>query len=207
MNTRIITKSILMTSVLGLIFSPSVHARMKCWKNHEGVTECGTSVPPEFAQKGHKEIGDSGMVKEEVERAKTPEEIAEDERLAKIEAEKLKAQEEQELKDRILMETFSSVEEIEKSRDDRITALESTIKLAETRNQKIQVDLDKRIASAAADERAGKKPSDALLSDIDSLKRQIKNNDDFISEKRIEQDVIRDSHAKDIARFKELKGI
>ncbi|MEM7027230.1 MAG: hypothetical protein AAF410_03260 [Pseudomonadota bacterium] len=199
------TQLIFVMSVFGLVISPSVQA-MKCWKNNEGVTECGTSVPPEFAQQGHKEIGKSGMVKEEVERAKTPEELAEEERLAKLEAEKQKAAEEQALKDRILTETFSSVEDIEKARDDRITALESTIKLAETRNQKIQVDLDKRIASAAADERAGKKPAEALLNDIDSLKRQIKNNDDFIAEKKLEQDAIRESHAKDIARYIELKG-
>ncbi len=207
MNTRILSQLILIVSVSGLLVAPNAQARMKCWKNHEGITECGDTVPPEFAQKGHKEIGESGMVREEVQRAKTPEELAEEERLAKIEAEKQKALEEEQLKDRILIETFASVEDLEKARDDRIIALNSSIKLVETRNKKIQADLDSLIARAAADERSGKQPSEALLLDIETLKRQIKNNNDFIAEKRAKQEEIHNSHGKDVARFKKLKGI
>lgn len=207
MHKQLFSTTIVMLSLTGLMFSSAAQARMKCWTNDEGVTECGDKVPPEFAQKGHKEIGDSGIVREEVERAKTPEELAEERRLAKIEEERLKKEEEQQLKDKILLETFAKVEDIEAARDERINALEATIKITEARIEKIQTDLDKRIASAASDERAGKKPSKALLEDIDDLKRQISENEDFIQEKRVEQDEIRVSHAADIARYKSLKGM
>ena len=207
MNKNIVNTSIIILTLAGLSVTTTVQARMKCWTNNEGVRECGDRVPPEYAQKGHQELSKSGMVKSETERAKTEEELAEEKRLAKLEAEELKKKEEQEKLDKILLETFSSEADIERARDERVSAVEATIKLAEQRNSKIQLDLDKRIQSAAAEERSGKKPSEALLKDIESLKRQIKNNDNFIVDKRAEQEEIKKAHALDIERYKKLKGI
>lgn len=207
MNKQVLNTIVIMTAISSLMLTTTVQARMKCWKNNEGITECGDTVPPEFAQKGHKEIGESGIVREEVERAKTPEELAEEERLAKVEEERLRKEEEKQLKDRILLETFSSVEDIEKARDDRIQSLEASIGITQARKEKIQVDLDKRIERAADRERSGNEPNQELLDDINSLKRQIANIDKFILDKREEQEQIRISHAADIERFKRLKGI
>ena len=207
MKKQIFNTFIILLTFIGLSLSGTVQAKFKCWTNNEGVKECGNAVPPEYAQKGHQELSKSGMVKEETGRAKTDEEIAEQRRLEKIEAEKEKAAAAQKVKDDILLQTFSSVEDIERARDERVTQLEAAIKLTQQRSQKIQEDLDKRIKNAANAERAGKAPSEALLKDIDSLKRQIKNNDKFIEGKRAEQEVIKEDHAKDIAHFKGLKGI
>ncbi len=198
---------IIMLSLTGLTLSGSVQARMKCWTNSEGVKECGDAVPPEYAQKGHQELGKGGLVREETERARTDEELAEQRRLDKIQAKKdadIAAQKE---KDEILLQTFSNVEDIERARDERLTALEASIKLTQARSEKIQDDLDKRIQTAATAERAGRTPSEDLLNDIESLKRQLKNNDAFIVGKRTEQEEIKKAHAKDIAHFKKLKGI
>lgn len=207
MRKNIYSIFIIVFALSGITLSGSVQARMKCWTNHEGVKECGDKIPPEFAQKGHQEIGKGGIVREETERAKTKEELEEEKRLAAIEAEREKQEEEQKKLDKILLETFSTESDIERARDDRVSALEATIKLTEQRNDKIQLDLDKRIQSAAAEERSGKSPSEALLKDIESLKRQISNNNKFIDGKRAEQEAIKASHAKDIERFKKLKGI
>ena len=51
-------------------------ARIKCWTNSEGVRECGNVVPPEYAQKGHREMSNQGIMIKEVARAKTPEELS-----------------------------------------------------------------------------------------------------------------------------------
>ncbi len=206
MNKQFINSIIVVTAVSSLMLITPAQARMKCWKNHEGITECGDKVPPEFAQGGHKEIGESGIVREEVERAKTPEEVAEEARLAKLEEEKLKQEEEKRLKDRILLETFSSVEDLENARDDRIQSLEASIGVTEARRDKIQLDLDKRIARAADRERRGQEPNKELLDDIDSLKRQISDIDKFIAEKRAEQEQIHINHAADVERYKKLKN-
>jgi len=206
-KNQLFSTFIIMFALTGLTLSASVQARMKCWTNNEGVRECGDKVPPEYAQKGHQELGKSGLVREETGRAKTDEELAEQRRLDKKQAEEDKLAAAQKKKDDILLETFSNVEDIERARDERVTALEAAIKLTMARSEKIQYDLDKRIQKAAAAERGGKTPSEALLKDIESLKRQLNNNNAFIEGKRAEQEKIKEAHAKDIAHFKELKGI
>ncbi|MDX1519468.1 MAG: hypothetical protein R3318_05050 [Gammaproteobacteria bacterium] len=205
MNNRPVT--LLFITSLIMIFSLPASARIKCWTNNEGVRECGKTVPPEYAQQGHEELTKHGTVADKQERAKTEEE------LAKLEEEKERMREEKErLKeqkkhDQILIDTFTSVEDIEAVRDDKIAALDTTISLTNKRMEKIQEDLDKRVKRAAAQERSGKEPSEKLLDSISSLKRQIKDNEAFIAEKRAEQEQIRQSFASDIARFKELKGL
>ncbi len=207
MQTSYYSRSLLLISALLLVISTPVQARIKCWTNNEGVRECGKTIPPEYAQQGHEELTKHGTVAETQDRAKTEEE------LAAMEEEKRKRQEEkQQLKeqkkhDQILMDTFTSVEDIETARDEKIAALDTTINLTNKRTEKIQEDLDKRVKRAASQERSGKEPSEKLMKSINSLKRQIKNNEEFIAEKRVEQEQIRASFAEDIARFRELKGL
>ena len=188
-------------------FALPASARIKCWTNHEGVRECGQVVPPEFAQQGHEELTKHGTVRDEVERAPTEEEVAAIEARKEQERLEREIQKEQARQDKILMNTFSSVEGIEATRDEKIAALNTTINLTNKRTENIQEDLDKRIERAAAQERSGKQPSEKLLESINSLKRQIKNNEAFIAEKRREQEQLRARFAEDIARFKELKGM
>lgn len=181
-------------------------ARIKCWTNDEGVRECGESVPPKYSQKQHQELNERGMVIREKERAKSEEELREEARQAAIEAEKQRQREEQAKQDRILLFTYSKIEDIELARDDQLAAIKANIKVTEKRNEKIQEDLDKRIADAAAAERAGNEPNKALLKDIESLKRQIRNNERYIEKREEEIREIEEEYGAKIERFRELKG-
>lgn len=200
-DIRLLAAALIATASAGM----PAHAAIKCWTNNEGVRECGESVPPEFAQQGHQVIKESGVV-EETERAKTPEEVEAEKQRAEEEAKEKQAQEEAARQDATLLATYTSTDDIERARDDQIAALESTIHVTRTRNAKIQQDLDKRIEAAAAEERAGKTPNEALLKDIESLRRQVANNDEFIETKKKEQEALRQQYAAKIERFKELKG-
>ncbi len=200
--------SIIVSSVIILVtLSGPAQARFKCWTNNEGVRECGDTVPPEFAQKGHQEISTQGIVVEKTERAKTREELAEAARLAAIAAEKQKQEDEQAKQDRILLDTFTSVADIEAVRDSKLAVIGSSISLTNKRNEKTQQDLDKRIRAAAAAERAGNAPNEALLKDIELLRARIKKNEAFIAGKHEEQNAVRAAAEADIERFKQLKGL
>ena len=181
--------------------------RMKCWTNHEGVRECGNRVPPEYIQQGYTEIDGKGFVRDVTERVKTPEELAEAKRLAKLKAAEQKQKSEREARDRVLLQTFSSVSDIERARDNRVAALEGTIKLAGIRNENTRLKFNDYIKRAAESERMGQTPAPALLEDIEALREQIENNVRFIAEKRAEQEQIRQAHALDIERYKRLKGM
>ena len=189
-----------------VVISTSAQARIKCWKNSDGVRECGKTIPPEYSQQGHEEISSQGVTVEKTERAQTEKERLEEERLAAIKAEDDAIKAKEDAQDKILLDTYSNTDDIQMTSDGKIAALDSTINLANKRNEKIQINLDKNTATAASAELAGKQPSEDLLKDIDSLERQIKNNDKFIAEKRIEQEDIKKEYAAKIERFNQLKG-
>jgi len=205
-------RSLLTTTTMALIsmslvvISTSAQARIKCWENSDGVRECGKTIPPEYSQQGHEEISSQGITVEKTERAQTEEERLEDERLSAIQAKEDAIKAEKAAQDKILLDTYSNTDDIQMTSDGKIAALDSTINLANKRNEKIQVNLDKDTAKAAAAELAGKQPSENLLKDIESLERQINNNDKFIAEKRVEQEDIKKEYAEKIARFNQLKS-
>ena len=216
-NRRFLKKSIMKTlnhlSIIICSFivlstlSGAAHARFKCWTNNEGVRECGEKVPPEFAQKGHQKMSNHGVVLEKKERAKTEEELVEEKKLAKLEAEQKKLEDEKAQQNRILLDTFVTATDIEASRDGKIAVIESDIALTNKRNEKTQEDLDKRIRAAANAERVGNAPNEALLSDIELLRSRIEKNNQFIVNKRKEKDLVTKESNNDIERFKKLKGV
>ncbi|MGH8119284.1 MAG: hypothetical protein ACRESK_01570, partial [Gammaproteobacteria bacterium] len=112
--------------------------RLLCWTNNEGVRECGDRIPPEYSQQEHTEFNKRGMVIEEGEAAKTEEDLAREKEEAAAAAEEAKLAEEAVLRDKILMDTFTSVEDIEAARDSKLKTLDSTIVLAEKRGTKMQ---------------------------------------------------------------------
>jgi len=195
----------LVAGFIGFGIGTGAGAEIKCWTNSEGVRECGNKVPPEYAQQGHKEISEQGIVIDKKERALTDEEIAERERQAAMEAERQRALEEQRRQDKILLQTFSSEEDIITARDDKLSAMDAQIKLTESRIDKLRVDLDKLKEQAAAKERAGNELPAELLEDIESLRRQIQSNEEFIAEIRADQERIRKNADADLKRFHELK--
>ena len=182
-------------------------AAIKCWKNHEGVRECGNSVPPEFAQQGHQEVSEGGAKVSLTKKAKSIEELKA-ERRAQQEA--LAAQErnrEQAVVDRVLLDTFSSEDDMILTRDGQIAHLESQVKLTEGHIEKLEASLEELIQEAANHERRGKAPPEKLVKQIDSLHDQIRDNKTFIETKKLEQTHIAEKFAADIERFRELKGL
>lgn len=197
---------LLAAGLLGVIASWGAHAEIKCWTNNQGVRECGNSIPPEYAQQGHEKVNEQGIVIDAKDRALTDEEIAEQERKAKLEAERQRELEAEKRRDAILLQTFSSERDIITARDDKLTAMEAQIKVTESRIEKLQIDLNKRVEQAAAQERAGKETPEALLQDIESLRRQIESNREFIAETRADQERVREEYQANLERFRELKG-
>jgi len=205
MQYRILSTLSLLT-LLAAAALPAQAASIKCWTNKDGVRECGQTIPPEYSQKSVTEMNNQGMVVKKQAPAKTKEELEEEAKKAAEAKEKKRQAEERAKQDRILLYTFSSVDDIEMVRDEQLAALESNIKVTQKRNEKIQQDLDTRMKAAAAAERAGKEPTDSLLKDIKSLKDQLESNDKFIQEKRGEMEQTKKEYSDKIERFKELKG-
>jgi hypothetical protein len=200
----------LLTIVCALItglYNLPAQAAIKCWKNNEGVRECGNRVPPEFAQQGHEELSNSGMVVDKQDRVKTKEELEQAAKEFEILAEQERQKAQQARTDKILLATFSRVSEIEAVRDERLNVIQASITPVEKQSETIQLDLDKRILAAAEAERSGSTPNEALLNDIASLERQINEKKQYASEKQIEVEETIKEYTANIDRFKSLKGL
>ena len=172
------------------ILDNSVQARMKCWTNSEGVKECGDTVPPEYTQQGYKELSKEGIVKDETKRVKTKEELEKEREKARAVA-KEKVRKKQ-THDKMLLETYNTIDDINDAKEQKIQAIESTIKYNKKRIIKLQHSLD------------NEKKSDT---DEQVLKDQITENEQYIENKIDEQKEIEKVYFGYITRFKELKGL
>ena len=191
----------------GLIFTGTTQARVKCWVNNDGVRECGNRIPPEYAQKEHSELGKGGLIRKKNEGAKSNKELKEAELLEKNQAKQKEIIAKERMQDEMLLARFTSINEIEEALDERISALDSVIELTKTRNEKIEIDLNKRIQTVSDANKTGNTYPESLIKNIESLKRQLSNNNSFMEERYAEREDIKIAHELDIRRFKKLKKI
>ena len=191
--------------------SPSAQARkIVCWKNNEGIRECGNAVPPEYAQKSIERKSAMGVTVNKSDRAKTGEELqrerAEAERLRVEREEQKRIDTEQKRKDLVLLQTFTSEEDIRLARDGKIASLDSRVKHNERRLEKFERTRDEMQGEAAQIERAGKKVSEALQRKINDVQAQIDNTQAQIKQRNKERVQVQQQFEVDRARYRELKG-
>lgn len=186
------------------------NATIKCWTNHDGVRECGNVIPPEYAQQGHEVKSSTGMTVKKQGRARTQEEVArarvEQAAVARKQAAADAIARKQAAADKVLLDTFSSEDDLVLARDGQIMNLDSQIKLTEGLLAKLQKSLDQMISKAADYERRGQKLPGKLGRNIESMQGQIVEHRKFIETKRAEQVSLRTKFEFDIARFRELRS-
>ncbi len=192
--------------MLGIfILGSNSYARMKCWTNSDGVKECGDKVPPEYTQQGYQELGKGGIVREETDRVKTKEELQKEKVKAQAKAREKEKIKNKKLHDKMLLETFTNIDEIENAKKEKIDAIDSTIKVVKKRIIKLQYLLDDEMDENSIDKQID--GEDKKSNNAESLKKQISENKDYIKKKIDEKQNIEKIYSKYVIRFKELKGL
>jgi hypothetical protein len=174
------------------------------WIDEQGTIHYGDQVPPQYSSKERKVINQQGRIVKTYEAAKTPEQKAEEKRLAAIEAEKQRQREEQARYDRILLATYSNEKRMVMARDGKILSVKATIQLTQDRLKSIQRRLAEHTEEAAEYERSGKPIPVNLQNQIASIREQIAKNEAYIRDKQEEMVAIREKYDSDIRRFREL---
>jgi hypothetical protein len=180
-------------------------ARLYKWQDETGKWHYGDQVPPEYANKERKVLNEQGVQVDTLERAKTPEEIAEEQRLAEQKRLEEQRKAEEVAHDHMLLATFTTEDDMILARDGKIAAIDSNIRVTNGRIENIEQSLNKYTGEAANLERAGKPVPDSLHNKILAARAQIQRYLDYIAGKRKEQAAIRQQFAADIRRFRELK--
>jgi Domain of unknown function (DUF4124) len=175
------------------------------WVDEQGVTHYGDHIPPEYAGQERHVMNSQGIEINRLEAQKTPEALAAEEQ-KKIEAEQSKN------RDRNLLNTYASVQEIERLRDQRVTLLTDQIKVTSQFLEVLNGKLKKlRVSSMrfkpySSDANASAMP-DQIAEDLVRVGNDIRTQEQNLREKRSEETIMSKQFGSDIERFKELKGI
>jgi len=175
------------------------------WVDEQGVTHYGDHIPPEYAAQEKQVINSQGVEINRLEAQKSPEALAADEQ-KRAEAELSKN------RDRNLLNTYASVQEIERLRDQRVTLLTDQIKVTSQFLEVLTGKLKKLRVSSMHFKPYNSDPNalampDQVAEDLVRVGNDMRTQEQNLREKRSEETAMSKQFASDIARFKELKGI
>ena len=175
------------------------------WVDEQGITHYGDHIPPEYAAQEKQVINSQGVEISRLEAQKSPEVLAAEEQ-KKAEAEQSRN------RDRNLLSTYASVQEIERLRDQRVTLLSDQIKVTSQFLEVLNGKMKKlRVNSThfkpySSDSNAPSMP-DQIAEDLVRVGNDMRTQEENLREKRSEETIMSKQFESDIARFKELKGI
>jgi chromosome segregation ATPase len=178
--------------------------RLYKWVDAEGQVHYSNRLPPEAAKQKREEINEQGRTVKVYRAPLTAEEKAEEARLELLEQKKRKLAEKRAIHDRSLLATYSNTDDMHVAMQGKIDAVESLIKLTNSRINSLQNRLLELTEEAASFERSGKQLPDRLQRQISSLRDQIAQNKAYVEDKKLEIEDIRLQSQADIRRFTEL---
>lgn len=190
---------------IGLSAATAQAGKLYKWVDENGRVRYGDSIPPQYARKSNQTLNQQGIVVKQKAAAKTREQLAEEERIKQAEIEAERIRRENAYQDRILLDTFTNEDEMVMTRDGKIEAIEAVIRVTNGRSEKLKQRLLELKRQAANLERAGKPVPANLNSEIVESRQQILHNLNYVKNRKIEQENIRDKFEADIRRFRELK--
>lgn len=196
--------------IMGLILligAQSASARLYRWVDAEGNVHYSDKVPPQHSRNARSELSGQGIVVKETERAKTDEEIVKEKELIKLRAEQQKLIELQKAKDRVLLRTFKTEDDILMARNGKLVAIDAHIQITRSNIRRLKERLADMQKNAASLERQGKSISLNLLKDIEQSRKLLKDSYASIIHKEQEKELIRQKHADDLDRFRALKNL
>ena len=139
---KILTKSAALLIAL-VIGAGHAHAEFYKWVDENGDVQFGDKVPTEDSQRGHDILNKQGIVVDTIDPPKTEEElrqIREQERLAEL---KRREAEKQAARDKALLKSFTSIDELINAHNERMTLIDQSIFVSKGRIRKQQVELTK----------------------------------------------------------------
>lgn len=202
-------KSLFLIAALVLLAASgnALASKVYKWVDKDGKVHYTNTPPPEASQQERTVLDEHGNVTATLSAPRTPEELAAERQREAIAAEQERLAKEQAAKDNMLLQTYTTAEEMELARDGRLAALEAQIKVVSGTISSLDVQLAQFNQQAANFTGSGKPVPEPLQKKIDQTRAELLENQKFLFAREAEQDEIREKFAADIARFKELRGL
>ena len=202
---------LLLAMLLCAVSSASMAGALYKWVDEDGAVRYSDQLPPDQSRKKHQQLNSQGVVLSTKDAARSTEEIAiEAESKRKLEEqqrEEARIKSIQDKKDRVLLLSFSSEEELELARENRIQVIDSVIRLITNSIKTTQGKLDK--LSTRADQAYISKGHDVpggLAQKIEHFERKAESRNAQLKLKIAEKEKIRQKYDFDLERFRLLKS-
>ena len=176
------------------------------WTDEQGNIHYSDKVPPEHATRQRARLNQYGVAVEHIEAAKTQDDIAREQEIARLRAQQQLILDEQKARDRVLLNTFRSEDDLILARNNMVNTLDSKITLTKSTLPRLTGRLAEMQANAASLERQGQRVSANLLRNIESTRRQIESGYAAIVQNEQERETITARFDADLTRFRELKN-
>lgn len=182
------------------------------WVDENGVVHFGDRVPPQYVSEEHKVLNHRGVEVEVVSGQKSVEQIEKERREARLAEEALRREEEARLRDRVLLSTYLSVDEIEDLRDRRVELLTAQIRVTELYLDNLRAKLEKLEADAKkyspySDNPEARPIDEKLARELADTLDSIMLYEQNLSRSRTEKSAVLAKFDSDIERFQELKQL
>jgi hypothetical protein len=198
-------------ALFALAATVNAQGKLYRWVDDDGVVHYTDHVPPESSHQDREILNHHGIAVGFEQGELTEEERAEVARLDEEEAEKVRQRNEAAARDRILLDTYLSVQEIEDLRDRRLDLLDSQIKVTDIYLQELRDRLATLHQEASRYSPYSDRPDAApvpehLSTDISRTTASINLYEQNLDRTRKERERVRVAFGSDIDRFKQLKG-
>ena len=193
------------TAILFIAMIAVAEAKLYKWVDEKGVTHYGETIPPEYADKDNVQFSDKGTVIKKTEKISPGERRANAELAAKKRAED-KAAFEQRRKDNMLLNTFSSENEIDLARDRNLQQVDAVINSIQLLHKSAVKSLESYHQEVDERTKAGKKIPQSLQADITETESQVKKLQHDLTKALAKSAAVRASYEADKVRYRELTG-
>jgi len=196
-----------MLAILWVPLHDAIAGKLYRWMDENGNVHYSDKIPADQARRARSQLDKRGLEVRQINAAKTPEELAKEAELKRLQAEKKRLIAEQRARDNVLLRTFRSDDDILMTRDGKLSSLDNSIKIIRTNIRRLKLRLADMQKRAANKERGGKRVSKNMLRDIESTRKQLKDSYASVIKREQDKQVITDKYAADLARFRALRNL
>ncbi len=202
---KIKTQLLFLTLILLTIMGTSAQAQLFRWVDGQGVVHYSDRLPQKDAKRKYEKLGSDARTVEVVRAEKTQAELDAEYQQQLMQKELDRLARDQQIKDATLLRTFGSTADIDRVLENRISSIQNTISLMQSKIGKVIVKLKQSEKKRAAYVEREELVPLQLLDNIREYRQQIKNWQNKIGDTRKMQEDITEKFTADKRRFIQLK--
>lgn len=193
---------------LALASGPALAQKLYRWVDENGQVHYGDKVPPEYANQDRDVLNKRGVAVGREEGAETPEEA----RAREAREQAAKAAQQQAQRDRMILQTYQNVDEIELLRQRRLELIDAQLVIQEQSLKTLRArhaeQLERAARFAPRNTAPDAKPlPEGVAEDIAQSESDIRTQERNLKKKRDERTAVNAQFDADAKRFKELRGL